>query len=133
VNTERGVIIASDGSERSIVATSTFQLVCLSIARVTAFYMYPCLVLVYISKLRATANLIKQTPFGMFVYDDWHDLHVYCGWSIFINSILHTIFHLIRYADQGNLELCVTNRAGLSGVIVSVAGFPDTHGSSSQT
>jgi len=131
--TQQGIILMN-GAERSIVATSTFQLVCLSIARVTAFYMYPTLVLVFFSKLRATTNFIAQTPFGMFLEDDWHDMHVYCGWSILVNSVLHTVFHVIRYADQGNLELLVTNRSGLSGVIVStiflsvtakVPGYPN--------
>ena len=121
--TQQGIILSKndDGTttERAIVATSTFQLVCLSLARITAFYMYPTLVLIFFSKLRATANFVAQTPFGMFLYDDWHDLHVFCGWSIFVNSVLHTVFHVIRYYDQGTMELMVTNRSGLSGLIVS--------------
>ena len=121
--TQQGIILSKnrDGTttERAIVATSTFQLVCLSMARITAFYMYPTLVLIFFSKLRATANFVAQTPFGMFLYDDWHDLHVYCGWSIFVNSVLHTVFHTIRYYDQGTMELIATNRSGLSGLIVS--------------
>lgn len=119
VSEERTAAGLLGDAERPIVATNVFQMVCISIARITAFYMYPTCVLVYLSKLRATTNLIAKTPLGMFVCDDWHDLHIYCGWSIFVNSILHSIFHIIRWVDQGNLLLLVTNRSGLSGLIVS--------------
>lgn len=39
-NTENGVIL-SNGIERSVVAGSRWELLCLVVAKLTAFYMYP--------------------------------------------------------------------------------------------
>ena len=54
----------------------------------------------------------------MFMYQDLHELHLYCGWTIFACSILHSIAHLARWGQQGNLYLLFHHFSGISGLII---------------
>lgn len=114
--TEAGVILTR-GVERAIVASNNFQMVCLGITRVSAFFMYPALVFVFLTKFRATMEFISHTPLSLFSYQDLHELHVYCGWVILIDGLLHTLFHILRWANQGNLYLMIEHFSGVSGII----------------
>lgn len=49
---------------------------------------------------------------------DTHELHVYCGWNIFICSIIHSICHFARMAAQGNLYLLYSHISGITGVLI---------------
>lgn len=76
------------------------------------------LVLVYLTKLRATMSLLQNAPIGMFLVADTHKLHVYCGWTIFIDGTLHSCLHTTRWINQGNGELLWTHFSGISGIII---------------
>ena len=55
---------------------------------------------------------------------DFHELHAYCGVYIAYCVLVHALFHILRYASQGNLYLVVDTslqRTGLTGLIVVVA------------
>ena len=121
-------VILTRGSERAIVADSDLQMFCLGITRISAFFMYPSLVLVFTTKFRATMEMIMQSPLSMFTYDDLHELHIWCGWVVVIDGALHTLFHIIRWADQGNLELIFHHRSGISGFVsiicITLIGVP---------
>ena len=86
--------------------------------------MYPAIVCVFWTKLRATQAFIDKTPFRVFCIQDTHRLHVYCGWVIFIDSCLHAIFHLIRWSLQRNLKrLLFNHNSGITGSIVIISTF----------
>ena len=142
--TEAGVILTR-GVERAIVASNNFQMVCLGITRASAFFMYPgthlytasqpsvvfvalsrltlfvlrfiALVFVFLTKFRATMEFISRTPLSLFFYQDLHELHVYCGWVVLIDGLLHALFHILRWANQGNLYLMIEHFSGVSGII----------------
>jgi ferric-chelate reductase len=58
----------------------------------------------------------------MFMQGDLHELHVYCGWTILIFSLSHIAFHLVRWADQGNLvHLLFRHFSGITGLIISLS------------
>jgi hypothetical protein len=59
--TEAGVILTR-GVERAIVASNNFQLVCLGITRVSAFFMYPCTYLKHIRRVRLTLSSHTVCP-----------------------------------------------------------------------
>jgi predicted ferric reductase len=143
--TERGVIL-DNGTERAVVGATRVQVICILIARMSAFFMYPgkqilhaeclivrnsishqnvllvvALVLVFITKLRATGSFLAKTPVSMFMPGDLHNLHLYCGWTILIFSLVHTVFHLARWAEQGNLYLLFHHFSGISGFIIVVS------------
>lgn len=88
--------------------------------------MYPCLVVVFITKCKATLNLIYQSPVYLIapnLLSDSHNFHDYSGRYIFWSALIHTIFHIIRWGLQGNNDLLWTSRSGRSG-IVSMAVCP---------
>jgi len=125
--TDQGVILTK-GSLRPIVATNVLQMICLGVTRTSAFFMYPSLVVVFTTKFRATMEIIMQSPLSMITYEDLHELHIYAGWVIVIDGILHASFHCIRWINQGNMYLMFDSRSGCSGFVVTICicliGFP---------
>ncbi|CAB9527003.1 NADPH oxidase 4 [Seminavis robusta] len=118
--TQEGVILTR-GALRAVVATNDFQMACVAITRFTAFFMYPALILVFFTKFRFTMTLLSATPLVLWINQDLHDLHSYCGWVIAVDGILHTIFHVGRWADQGNLSLLIHHWSGSSGVAMVIS------------
>ena len=117
-NTNSGLIYIN-GDYRPVVATNTFQMICLAFSRLSAFTMYPVLIIVFISKFRATMNFFSYTYLSLLVqWNDLHDLHTYCGYYILFDGWLHTIFHCLRWWDQQNLSLLWTNRTGVTGLVI---------------
>lgn len=66
-------------------------------------------------------EFISHTPLSLFTYEDLHELHVFSGWVVLINSIAHAVFHLLRWASQGNLRLLGKHFSGVSGVVITVS------------
>jgi predicted ferric reductase len=121
-NIHDGVILWDDDL-RAIVATTRAEMVLLGIARFSGFFMYPCLILVFLTKLRATGAFLSGTLFNMFLYQDMHRLHVYCGWAVLLDSCVHTTCHLARWAHQGNLHLLSHHTSGITGLVVILSTF----------
>lgn len=139
--TEEGLILLH-GDERAIIATSTFQVGCIGLARLSAWFMYPskfdiqsffcsgpsillttwlttpALVFVFISKFRGTTCFLSKSPLAMHMYSDSHELHVYCGWTIVVCAFIHAACHLARWAAQGNMDLLVTHCSGITGLLI---------------
>ena len=54
----------------------------------------------------------------MFTPGDVHEVHIYCGYTIFADGILHSLLHLIRWYDQGNLRsLLFYHQTGVTGLV----------------
>ncbi len=111
--TREGVILVN-GDYRPVVAANTFQMVCLAFSRVSAFSSYPVLVLVYLSKCCALCSFLSNTAFSIYMIQDMHELHVYAGKYIFVDGLIHTWFHFVRWWDQNNLYLLVDHRTGIN-------------------
>ena len=84
------------------------------------------LVMVYMTKFRATMSYLQQSPIWHFLNLDFHEFHVYCGWYVFIDCTIHTVFHCARWAVQGegfwgNMYLLFNHPTGLTGFIVYVS------------
>ena len=52
------------------------------------------------------------------MYRDLHELHLYCGWTIFVFSIIHSVAHVARWSQQGNLYLLFHHFSGISGFVI---------------
>jgi ferric-chelate reductase len=105
--------------QRPIAAQTIPQMILLGISRFSAFYSYPAIVLVFWTKLRGLHSIIDKTPLSALIISDTHKLHVYCGWVMFLDALLHTTAHLIRWGLQGNLYLLTStkSRTGITGLI----------------
>jgi len=103
---------------RSVMAKNTYQTALLMVGRFSGFSMYPVLILVMFTKYRATQAFLNKTPLSIFLIQNRHALHVYCGWYIMFGSIVHTATHCLRWIHQGNICHLYTNQSGLTGMIV---------------
>jgi predicted ferric reductase len=79
------------------------------------------LVMVFMTKFRATFQFISKTPLTLFTYEDLHELHVFSGWTILVNGMTHAAFHIARWISQNNVALLWKHFSGISGLIVTVA------------
>lgn len=61
---------------------------------------------------------LSKTPLAMYMYQDSHELHVYCGWTILVCSTIHVICHVTRWAVQQNLELLTSHISGTTGLVI---------------
>ena len=121
-NTKNGVIYLN-GAYRPVVAIGTWQKVFLAISRISAFSMYPMLVIIFVTKMKALQSFFSKTPLSMYlgILNQANDHHAHAGAYIAIDVWIHTVFHLLRWIAQGNLHLLWTSAAGLSGLITVVA------------
>ncbi|KAL3930514.1 MAG: hypothetical protein SGBAC_011732 [Bacillariaceae sp.] len=115
--TAKGLTLVN-GTERAIVAATLTQVAYMGVARISAWLMYPTLMMVFFTKFRATIAFLSSTPIGMYMHSDSHEVHVYCGWSILILASIHTLAHLLRWAEQGNLSLVFNHFSGLTGFLI---------------
>lgn len=74
--------------------------------------------MVFLSKFRATGSFLSKSPVAIHMYQDSHELHIYCGWTILFCSLVHAVFHILRWAVQGNLTLMVHHFSGITGLII---------------
>uniref|UniRef100_A0A7S4NI13 Ferric reductase NAD binding domain-containing protein n=1 Tax=Odontella aurita TaxID=265563 RepID=A0A7S4NI13_9STRA len=85
----------------------------------SAFSLYPTMILVFLTKCKALHNILVKTPLSMFlILNDSHELHNYAGRFIAVDVWIHTLFHILRWVDQRNVSLLWSHQSGLSGLIV---------------
>jgi hypothetical protein len=120
-NTYEGVIYLN-GSYRPVVAVGNWQKACLAISRASAFSMYPMLVVVFVTKMKATQCFLGRTPLSMYltILNQAHEHHHHAGAYLAFDVWVHTLFHTLRWASQGNSGLLWTSAAGLSGLIAVI-------------
>ncbi len=106
-----------------VLAVGYWQKACLEVSRALAFSMYPMLVVVFFTKMKATHCYLSSTPLSMYlgIPNQAHEYHAHAGACIAFKVWIHTLFHLLRWASQTNLHLLWTSAAGLSGLIMVVA------------
>jgi ferric-chelate reductase len=123
-NTANGIVEVTKFGHtftRAVVSETSFQLFLTGLARFSAFFMYPPIVVTFWVKFRAIQGIIDRTPLMSYCFSDTHRLHEYCGWIIFYASAIHTIAHLIRWGLQGNLYLLFHHFSGITGFIVVIS------------
>jgi hypothetical protein len=123
-NTAKGVIQLNGdplGPYRAVVAKDRISLICLAISRISAFTMYPCMFLAFMTKCKATINFLMTTPFSLYMVHDQHELHSFCGKFIAVDIWIHTLFHCLRWGLQGNIDLLWSTQVGITGLVALLA------------
>jgi len=106
----------------TICSKGKLELVSLGISRLTAFWMYAPLVLVFLTKCHALRSMLHNSAVSVFVpFCDEHDFHMLMGKYIAGASVIHTIFHLVRWGVQSNLEYNWSTVPGRTGWIATIA------------
>ena len=93
-NTKNGVILVN-GSYRPVVAQGMFEMICLGISRVSAFSLYPVMVLAFFSKCKATLNYLEKTPLSLFMVKS---KYLFCNVHILNTSLSSPIFLTFTYS-----------------------------------
>jgi len=102
----------------SLCSEGWAQLWLLIIARLSAFAMYPSLVLVFFSKCHATLRFLSRTfvaellPLALF-----HGTHTFHGLVFASLALLHTVVHIVRWALRDEIIPYLGRWAGMSGAI----------------
>ena len=105
------------------------SLALLAISRSNAYFSYPLIMLLFLTKANNLRTLLMRTPLSMFVpFYDMHAMHVFCGKFVVYSVIVHGISHVIRWGLQGRIHLLwehVTGRSGAISLIVTpLIAFP---------
>ena len=114
-------ILRPDGwlcPRRTVCAEDWWSMFLLAISRVSAYFCYPLIMLLFLTKTNNLRTLLIRTPVAMFVpLQDTHQMHIFCGkvvaWGIFV----HAICHLLRWGLQGQVYLLWGHVTGRSGAL----------------
>ena len=105
------------------VANGAWQQFCIAISQMSAFSMYPMIVIVFITKMKALQAFLVKTPLLMFFFmlEEAHNYHGYAGTYIACDIWVHILFHILCWDYQVNIKLLWNSAAGLTGLITMVA------------
>jgi len=99
-------------------ANTGFEIICVCVARASAYDMYIPTIVVFISKCKALMNWVRHSFLRLWLSQvDDHSLHASMGKTILVDSMIHTACHTLRWLSQENKKLLVVHRTGITGVI----------------
>lgn len=117
---------AKDEIVSIIQAIGLYQKICLVVSRASAFSMYPVLFLVFISKCRALLTFLghRGGSIASSMFKDSHALHKFAGEYIVVDMMRHTLFHILRWTNQGNvLHNMFRSTTGITGILSIILVF----------
>ena len=86
-------------------------------ARLSAFAMYPSLLLVFFSKCHATLRFLSRSFVAeLLSFAHLHSMHTVQGATLAGLALLHTLVHLVRWGLRGELATHCGGWAGMSGL-----------------
>ena len=101
----------------SLCAEGWVQFWLLVAARLSAFAMYPSLLLVFLSKCHATMRFLSRSFVAELVpLSHLHGTHTFQGIVLASLALLHTLVHLVRWGLREELRTFCGSWAGLSGL-----------------
>lgn len=110
----------------TICSEGLTQIVLIAGARLTAYFMYPALGAVFLTKCHALNTALSNSLLQIFMpLSDLHHIHARLGNTIALMVFLHTVFHVIRWAVRGELyDMLIKNPTGLGGLVAVVCCVP---------
>jgi hypothetical protein len=102
----------------SICAEGYTELVMLALSRGSAYFMYPALGSIFLTKCHALNTWLSTTQISLRVpLVDLHNLHTATGIGIALMTFIHAVFHIARWIRRGDMDLLVRSEVGVSGLI----------------
>lgn len=99
-------------------ADSLAALVLFSVSRVSAYFSYPLIMLMFLSKANNLITVLQNSVLSIWVdFIELHQLHASGGTIIGVTSLIHSVFHLIRWGIGGDISLLWTSQTGITGFI----------------
>lgn len=102
----------------TVCAEDWWSLVLLAISRSSAYFCYPLMMMLFLSKANNLRTLLQRTPLSMFIpFYDLHHIHTLAGAIVGTDVMIHGTCHMIRWGLQNNIEFIWTTHTGRSGVL----------------
>ena len=103
---------------RTICAGDWLSIVLLAVSRTSAYFCYPLMMLVFLSKANNLRTLFMHSPLVLVVpLYDLHEMHTFCGRVVELLVIVHSVCHMVRWGLQGEFHFLWSNVTGRSGAI----------------
>ena len=105
----------------TVCAEEWWALVLLGISRLSAYFCYPLMMLLFFTKTNNLRTILLRTPISLIVpLYDLHQVHVFCGNTVGVGVLIHGIAHMIRWGLQGRISLIWVHVTGITGAICFV-------------
>jgi len=102
----------------TICADNWWLQVLLAVSRLSAYFCYPLMMLLFISKANNLRTILYRTPISLFVpLYDLHQIHVFCGEVVNTSVLIHSFCHLLRWGLQRDMHLIWEHVTGITGTI----------------
>lgn len=106
----------------TLCARDAAAMVLVGLARGSAYFIYPGILLVFATKCNALRTWLGRTFLSNYVpFHDLHALHAALGKVVAWGALVHTVAHVVRWAQAGRLDLLYAHVSGRSGVVAIVA------------
>ena len=106
---------------QQVCAEDWWSLALLGISRSSAYFCYPLMMMLFLSKANNLRTFLQRTPLSMFVpFYDLHHIHTVAGAIVGTDVMIHGTAHIIRWALQGNASFLWTTHTGRSGFIALI-------------
>mmetsp|Transcript_27804 Transcript_27804/g.94895 ORF Transcript_27804/g.94895 Transcript_27804/m.94895 type:complete len:706 (+) Transcript_27804:156-2273(+) len=102
----------------TVCAENWYSIALLAVSRSTAYFNYPLMMILFLSKTNNLRTMLMRTPVSLFVpLYDLHEMHVFAGKLVCAAMSVHGVCHTIRWAINGDARLLYASQTGRSGVI----------------
>ena len=110
------------GIRATICAVDALQMSCLALSRISAYAMYPSLVLLFVTKAHGLRTFLGRSCLAVWVpFHDLHALHAACGRAVGVCSLIHGVGHVARWAIRGDSRFLYAHVTGRTGVLALLA------------
>lgn len=100
----------------TICAEEWWLVALLAVSRCSAYFCYPLMMLLFITKTNNLRTLLLRNPISLFVpLYDLHQIHVLCGEVVGVVVLIHGVCHMLRWALQGQIHFLWEHVTGITG------------------
>ena len=105
----------------TVCAESWLELALLGVSRSSAYFSYPLILLLFLSKARNLGTALQQSVAGLFIpFHRMHELHTAGGIFVGVDVVAHAACHVARWVVQGNARFLYASQTGATGVLMIV-------------
>lgn len=102
----------------AICATNISQMIYLIIAKGTIYFLYPFIIITFLTKARNLVALLQKTIFSVFIdFGDTQWIHSVGGRILGVATWIHVVFHFIRWGARGELSMLTEHITGKTGLV----------------
>lgn len=106
----------------SICSEGVFQIILISLARLSAFASYTVMGMTFVSRMHSSIHFLSNTYAARYVpFEYLHKIHNNMGAWYAGLAVLHTITHLVRYVVRQEMTEQMKTTTAVSGVVAIIS------------